>query len=343
MIIVGGGSAGLYLASLIKNATVIEEHRDLGKPVQCTGVLTNEIERFLTKQELRKIIINKIHEAEVHSPNNKVRIKLSTNYIIDNVDFIKLLAKKAEKNKAEILTGYKYLSNNKSELTTDKITLKANYIIGADGPLSTVAKNNGLFEKREFLTGVQARVRIKSENIIKFYPYIGEYAWSVPEDDDIARIGVAARSKAREIFDAFIKKFPGKIIEIQGGVIPMYKPGIKVKQNNTYIIGDAAAQIKNTTGGGIIPGLKAARILSKSPDYYEKNIKELNKELYIHYLINKILRKFTDKDWDSLINDVKDYRVKSIIKNTNRDNAKKMIMKLLVNKPSLLKYGLKLF
>jgi len=210
-----------------------------------------------------------------------------------------------------------------------------------------------LYNKRSFLTGIQARVKIKDLNSRKiiFYPYIGEYAWLAPEGEEYARIGIAAKSNAKLLFDNFIKKFPGKIEEIQGGPIPLHRPGIKVQQivkkNRVSeqgfvvsLLGDAALQIKNTTGGGIIPGLNAAKALSKGFNTYNTELKPLNRELLVHYYMNKALNNYSDKDWDRLINKVNNPKIKMILLKTNRDEAKKMLFKLLT-KPNMLIEGLR--
>lgn len=356
--VIGAGGAGLYFSQKYKQnnpeeeVKVIEEHKEIGKPVQCTGILTDDILKLMPKKDIEKVTLNKIHKTTVHSPNNKVQIPISTNYIICNVSFIQQLYDKAEKQGVQIKNGYRYLNNKGSNIEirnidTKKIeTIKDSKLIGADGPASHVAKNNNLMTKRRFLTGVQARVRIKDfdkENI-DFYPYIGDYAWFTPESDEIARIGVAAEKNAKQIFDSFIKKYPGKILEMQGGPIPLHKLRTKIQNKNkdflVNLVGDSALQIKNTTGGGIIPGMKAAQILAQDINLYPKKLGKLNRELYIHYTIHKILQKYSDKDWDKLIQRTKNEKIQKIIKETNRDQALKLLLKL-ATKSSMIKEGLK--
>lgn len=357
--IIGGGGAGLYFAWKYKEkhpkaeVTIIEEHTDRGKPIQCTGILTKELETLIPKKEIQTFTLNKITKTKIHSPNDSVTTPISTDYIICNVSFIKYLHKKAEKAGVKILEGYRYLGNEDNKIkiknleTKEETIIEDNFLIAADGPTSTVAKNNGLYDqKREFLTGVQARIELKGfdKEQIDFYPHIGEYAWFTPESQTIARVGVAARKNAKKIFDEFIKKYPGKIIEMQGGPIPLHKPGIKVakrtKKLNVALIGDAAIQIKNTTGGGIIPGLKAAKILAENPEKYEKKLGKLNRELYIHYLLNKAFSKYTEKDWDALIKKVNKKSIQKILLNTNRDKALGMMLKFVLN-PSMIAEGIK--
>ena len=54
------------------------------------------------------------------------------------------------------------------------------------------------------------------------------------------------------------------IIEYQAGLIPVYNPRQKAQKENILLIGDAAAQVKATTGGGIIQGLTAAECAANS-------------------------------------------------------------------------------
>jgi len=215
-----------------------------------------------------------------------------------------------------------------------------------------------LYFDREFLTGIQARILLKDldSKKIDFYPTIGEYSWSAPESSEVSRVGVAARSNAKKIFDDFIKKYSGKILEIQGGPIPLHRPRTTVirtqygtqntvggEQDNfsVALLGDAALQIKNTTGGGIIPGLKAANALSDGPVNYKKNLRKLNLELYTHYKLNKVLKKYSDKEWDDLLKTLNTEKTKKILSETTRDAPINLLSELILNNPQLLLTGIK--
>ncbi len=366
--IIGGGGAGLYFSKKYKEknpeeeAIVIEEHTITGKPVQCTGILTKEIEKLLPLEDIEKFTLNKITRTKIYSQNNSFETPISTDRIICNVSFIEYLEKKAESVGVKILNGHKYIENKGRtikirEIKTQKIKeIKTNFLVGADGPSSSVAKNNNLYSERKFLTGVQARIKINDldSQKIDFYPAIGEYAWSAPESAEISRVGVAAQSNAKKIFDDFLKKYPGQIIELQGGPIPLHKPStavIKTLNNNkkspntkfsVALLGDSALQIKNTTGGGIIPGLKAGLALAEGPEKYVSNLKKLNLELLAHYKLNKILKKQTDKEWDELLKLVNKSETKKILSETNRDEPIKMLFKLSLRNPLLIKHALKI-
>lgn len=358
-LIIGGGGAGLYFAIKYKEknpdteVVVVEEHTEIGKPIQCTGILTNEIEKLLPLKDVESFTLNKITKTKVYSKHKSFETKISKDRIICNVSFIEYLHKRADKLGVKILSGHKYLDNDGSivkirNITNKKIIdIKTNFLIGADGPSSLVAKNNSLYSPRKFLTGVQARIKLKDldPSKIDFYPNMGEYAWSAPESSEISRVGVAASSNAKKIFDDFIKKYPGTIIEMQGGPIPLHEPRtpvIQTQKNLTVaLLGDSALQIKNTTGGGIIPGMKAAIALSEGATAYKKNLRKLNLELYLHYEMNKAFRKYNDKDWDELLSIANTNKTKKILSNTNRDSPIKLLAALSLNNPKLMIQGIK--
>ncbi|MFA6073570.1 MAG: NAD(P)/FAD-dependent oxidoreductase [Candidatus Woesearchaeota archaeon] len=393
MLIIGGGSAGLFTAikraqqlqieqtnnqqqtnnsKNFENITIIEEHKSLGLPVQCTGILTDSVHDFFSNSEIKKFTINKINKTTIHSENNTLNLKLNNNIIIDNVKFVEFLENKTDKLNINILTNHKYIHNNiqknsiniRNTITKELKILKTSSLIGADGPLSLVAKNNELTKYRKNLLGMQKRIKLTDDiNSIEFHTNVGEYAWCVPEGNGTARIGVALKLSNplnNKIFNDFLKKYPGKTIETQAGLIPLHHPREKIirtynsststrtssksqpyskSQLNVALVGDAALQIKNTTGGGIIPGLKASEALSFGIDNYTSNLKKLNKELYFHYLIHQILSKYSSKDFDRLLNKIKNEKIKTLLENTNRDNLSKLIL-LLASKPSMIAEGL---
>ena len=202
-----------------------------------------------------------------------------------------------------------------------------------------------MFDKREFWQGIQARVKMKNDNIIEFYPYFGTYAWVVPENKDIARVGLVSKRYANLLFKNFVFKFKDikqkDIIEYQAGIIPKYNPNIKTQKNSIYLVGDAACQVKATTGGGIIQGMIAARALSNSiinnKDYESQWKKMIGKDLYVHLLARNIMDKFMDKDWIKLIKIINSN--KDILETHKRDNIFMMMLRLLIKNPSLMYFA----
>lgn len=358
--VIGGGPVGCYTASLLakkgKKIALFEEHKSIGKPVQCTGIVTSSINNIIKVK--KSIVLNKIKRARIIAGKSSVELRLKNkNLVLDREKFDKSLAEKAESAGARLFPGHKYIGNKGKKVITSRKKVNASNIIGADGPLSPVAKANGMFGKRKFLTGFQARLRIKNDNCVEFYPKIGTIAWVVPENREIVRIGVLAEKNAKKMFESFISKKAGKrgikksIIEYQGGLVPIYNPRQitqKINQKSSiYLVGDAACQVKATTGGGIIQGLAAAEALAESiinNKNYEKSWKKrLGKDLRLHLLMRNMMDKFSSRDWESLISIFSREKPKSIIESYDRDYPVKFIIRLLLSEPRLLYFARHLF
>lgn len=354
--IIGAGPVGNYLSYLLskkKEVNVFEEHSKIGLPVQCTGITTSLLKNII---KLKKdVVVNEIKKGRIYSPNKKfIEIDFKEkNIIVDRYKFDNQIADMAKQNGVKFFLNHKFIGNkNNIALIKDKKNntikkIKYESLVGADGPLSSVAKSNNMFGRREFWNGMQARVRLKNENIVEFYPFFGTYAWVVPENKDIARVGIASTKDLKTLFRNFLFKFKNikekDIIEYQSGIIPKYNPRAKTQNNNVYLIGDSASQVKATTGGGIIQGLSAAKSLShsilKNKNYEKEWRKLIGKELYIHLITRKIMDKFNEKDWNKLVSGID----KSILENNDRDNISIIALKMLLKKPSLLYFTKYLF
>jgi len=347
--IIGAGPSGCYTAYLLakagKEVQIFEEHKEIGSPVHCTGLVTSSINEIL---KLKKgIIINEIGKVKIFSKNNCLELKLKNkNLVLDRKKFDNYLADLAISKGTKIFLNYKFCDNKNRTIkikfnNKKESILKTDCLIGADGPLSQVAKSNNLFGKRKFLTGIQAIAKLKNENYIEFYPSIGTFAWIVPENKETCRIGVASYNNPKDHFHKFLESKNIRVItELQGGLIPIYNPKIKTKKDNIYLVGDAATQVKATTGGGIVQGLKAGKALANSiinnRDYNQEWKKEIGKDLLLHLKMRKIMDKFKEKDWDLLIKLFKKDKTRNIIENFDRDYPNKFVLKLIFNEPRLL-------
>ena len=140
-----------------------------------------------------------------------------------------------------------------------------------------------------------------------------------------------------------MKEKGNKVIEHQAGLVPVYNPKQQIQKRNILLIGDAATQVKATTGGGVVHGLLAAKQLSKPLRHYEKNCKRhVNKDLKLSLLIRKVMDRFSEKDYDELVNMFSKDKLKRIIQNNDRDFPRKFVLKLIAGDPRLLKFGKKI-
>src|SRR3972149_5777277 len=76
VVVVGAGPAGGLVAQHVSNAgfrvAIVEEHREVGEPVQCGGLVTPRVFDYVS---CRDTILGKGHRAEIYSPSGK-RIRL---------------------------------------------------------------------------------------------------------------------------------------------------------------------------------------------------------------------------------------------------------------------------
>ncbi len=351
--IIGAGPAGSYLAYLLakkgKAVTIIEEHNKIGSPVQCTGIVTDSIEKFVKLKN--NVIANKLSTVIAISKHNRTETKTNEIVLYRN-KFDEFMADIATKQGAEILINHQFISLDKNSIKIkdkkNKKIKKINYesLIGADGVSSAVAKAAGLNANTRFYIGMQAKVKLKTDSNV-FETYFGSdfpnfFGWVVTESENTARLGLATFKNPQDYFYRFLKKRTGKkgIISWQSGIIPVYNPKQIIQRKNIYLIGDAATQVKATTGGGIIPSLKAAHTLCdciiNNKNYNKEFKKQSGKELLLHLKLRNILNKFSDKDYDYLLKLMNQERIKRILKKYNRDMPIQLVLNLLLKEPRFL-------
>jgi len=341
--VIGAGPAGCHYASLVnQDVTLFEEHKKIGIPVSCTGIVTDSIKRVLDIP--KELIVSKINTFRIVSPSKKfIDINLDKeNTVMDRAKFDQFLLQKALDNGAKLKINTKFIGYKEKDgkliIKTNKGNYEANILVGADGPKSSVAKFSNLYGKREFLEGLQARVKYKgTPGVTEIRLGLGEFAWIVPEDENIARVGVIGRNVKND-YKTLLNDC--KIIEDQSGLVPLYNPKQKLRKKNIFLIGDAATQIKATTYGGIIYGLLAGKYLAENPDTYESVFNaKLGKDLWMSLKMREAMNKMNEKQYNELITIFNKENNKKIIAEYDRDFPTKFIVQLLMKETKLWKLG----
>ncbi len=364
--IIGAGPAGNYLAYLLsqqgEDVCVYEDHDIIGKPVQCTGIMTSYLHDFMPVDGWEDFVVNTVDGTRVFGPDDEsVYVKLKKNFIVDRALFDQHLGGLARDAGAEYFYKHRFrdcvfgkdgirLGFAHGKIVHDRV------LVGADGPGSLVGKSAGIFGKRRFVVGVQARVALREEidpHVVDFYVdknmdgYIG---WVVPENDHIARVGVASYQHSHEYFQDLMKKRPGEILEWQSGAIPLYTPRLEMARSgrwgNVFLVGDAATMVKATTYGGIIPGMMAAEELcsvileeKNALDYEAGWRKRVGKELWLHLMIRRFMDRFSLMDYKLFIQYVNQEKILDVLGAEDREYPSRLLLKILWREPRFLRFA----
>ena len=356
--IIGAGPAANHLAYHLAKKKwpvhVYEEHKIIGNPIQCTGIMTHAIKEMIPLKA--PVLVNECQTVRVFAPNKKfLDFKLKKkDVIVHRAKFDQYLAKRAQKESAKYHLDHRYTKNEEKKLyfthNKKEVTTTTDILVGADGPNSQVAKNNDLFNNRQFAIGHQVTAKIEMDpSIYEVWLGYGAFAWVVPECDKTARIGLVATHKTKEIFDQFfnMRAKDAKIISHEPGPIPIYDPKIKTQKDFVYLLGDAATMVKATSYGGIIQGMLAAEELAKAitenKSYEKLWRKKIHKDLYMHLKLRHVLDKFSPEEYNELLNLLTKPKTREVIETNERDFLSKFAIKIALSQPRLLKYITKLF
>ncbi len=290
VIVIGGGPAGCETARLIAEkgykVTVAEEHRKIGEPMQCAGLVSLRTLQAATIPA--GIIINQINGAFVHSPGGEVlsiRDKEPYAFVIDRPEFDRKLSEGARCAGAEILTGFRASvgeffpdeASVKLKYCGGETTVKTRLLMGADGANSRVARRINAPGAEDVIRMYAAEVRLKCQEKDMVHIFLGReiapgwFGWVIPVDEKHARVGVGVSGGDKHhpafYFKRMVDAYPGifkgmNIVRGTGGAVPI---GLlsRIYGERTMLVGDAACQTKPISGGGLYLGMLGAGLCAK--------------------------------------------------------------------------------
>jgi digeranylgeranylglycerophospholipid reductase len=320
VVVVGGGPVGLYTAKLCEDlgcrVVVLEEHKRIGEPLQCSGLISSNIERFFPDIREWDVVENEVDSAIIHSPSNEFALrKKNAAYVINRSKFDKRLGRMV---KSKIMLSCKARSvavrKDRTEVNTDKGKIEGRMLVGCDGANSVVAK--GLCVKpRETVKGLMGIVkeRDSSKNVDLYFDkekVRDGFFWKIPRGRKL-EYGVLGRDVN---FDDLEKFFGIKRYERFAGLIPIGHVK-KSYFDRILLIGDAAGQVKPWSGGGVIYGLTSAKIASSvigkafvKNDFRERVLKEyetrwktrMGKQIGLGLFMRRFLKAMNNKQLEML-------------------------------------------
>jgi flavin-dependent dehydrogenase len=147
--------------------------------------------------------------------------------------------------------------------------IEAALVVGADGPQSTVRRELGLPEPDELLVGALQHVPDPDHgdfvDVTLSVPSF--FGWRIPRGEAGVEYGLAAPPDYDVIghLDRWLDREDANRGPRFGGHIPIGPPD-RTHTDRAILLGDAAAQTKPFTGGGILYGLRAAEIAAETLD-----------------------------------------------------------------------------
>ena len=363
IVIVGGSAAGLFTATALARggrAVRVLESKSNFEPDPRTLIVTDHFRNQLGASAATSIL-NEIRRFELFTDGRSAQIALTKpDLIIERSKLIPSLAKEAQEAGAQVSFDSRFisLSPNSRGLHLEvesaglRQELHAASVIGADGATSRVARTAG-WPPIETVPLVQAIVRLPKDcpvdtTRVWFVPDDTPYFyWLIPESSERAALGIIGEgSDTKKRLARFLDKKEMEPLEWQGAQIPVYRKWIPVKRRvgngDVYLVGDAAAQVKVTTVGGIVTGFRGAIGVAQSilRDGASRELRTLRRELDTHRLIRRTMHHFQQKDYSHLV-DLLSMATRNTLSEINRDESARLLWTVLRRQPRLALLGLR--
>lgn len=363
ILVVGGSAAGLHTASQLAQAgravRVLESRPSL--EVSTRTLIVTDHFRTQISEASKSCILNQINRFELFTDGRSAQFSLKKpDLIIERSRLIKSLSEQAVSAGVELTYNSRFLGLRPNgsglkvevDLAGQRTELHAKSVIGADGAVSRVARSAG-WPTIETVPLVQAVIKLPKDcprdtTRVWFIPDDTPYFyWLIPESSERAAVGVIGEhGQATKIsFDRFLARKGFEPLEWQGARIPVYKQWVPVQRTigngEVYLVGDAAAQVKVSTVGGIVTGLRGAQGVADAILQNGKSeLRALRRELGTHWLIRRALHYFQQEDYSRLVDMLNDSTRESLGK-INRDESTRLLWNVVRSQPRLVLMGLR--
>ncbi|WP_136716672.1 geranylgeranyl reductase family protein [Halorientalis salina] len=276
-VVVGAGPAGSRFARRAAERghdVLAFEQGTVGEPLACSGHVSTDVWEFTPPGAREDLLQNEVSGARFHrgGPDSEAhpfyKDEVISN-VIDRVGLDRTLAEAARDAGVDLREKHTVLSvaerRDHVEVTvrgpdgTD--TYRARMVAGCDGPQSRVRSELGLPEPGELLHGVLGFTDDPDhDDFVDVHLTVPRFfAWRIPRGDAGVEYGLATPpgDDVRATFEAFTDAYGVETTRRCSGLIPIGPPK-RVTGRRAFLIGDAAAQTKPFTGGGILYGMTAA-------------------------------------------------------------------------------------
>jgi digeranylgeranylglycerophospholipid reductase len=385
-VIVGAGPAGARtardLAHLGFDVCVLEEHSTIGTPCHCSGLVTP---RTLELADVGDdVILNTIRGAIIHVPGcapATIGGERVHAHVIDRSELDRRVVGQAHKAGATVMSLSRFerftiagdsgrrLKDGHVEIeirregTRSKI--RTRLLVGADGARSRVATQVRGHPPRGVVAGLGATAeydRNPREDHVEVFADPGStpgwFGWTIPLGGGHARLGGGSANgvKPRESFERLRRGFPetfgaARIDRHSGGTIAVWAP-TPMTADRVMLVGDAARQVKPTSGGGIHAALHAAGVAAavaatafrrgdvSNPSlnaYPRRWDRTAGREMRRQHDLRRMFQRLTTRDLQKLLPVLEDASVRSTVDAWGDiDFPSRLVSRIARQRPTLL-------
>ena len=365
VIVVGSSAAGLLTAAKVaaggRDVRVLDAKCGLD-PAPRSLIVTHHF-----REQLREVaassIVNEIRRFELFTDGHSAEVALNKpDLIIERARLIPSLAREAGKVGAKISfdTRFLGLAPNARGLRLEvesggrREELHADQVVGADGAATRVGRSAG-WPPVETVPLVQAIVKLPKDcrvdtTRVWFVPDDTPYFyWLIPENESRGALGIIGEGSGQQTkrnIERFLEKKNLEPVEWQGARIPVYRKWIPVERRigngKVFLVGDAAAQVKVSTVGGIVTGFRGAQGVADALLRGNGNgeLRALRRELATHWLIRKTLHHFEQEHYSYLV-DLLNSATRESLGEIHRDHSTRLLWNVLRRQPRLILLGLR--
>lgn len=365
VVVVGSSVSGLHAAAALARSGLgveVLERKTVADGPGRTWIVTPAIRRLVPDLDA-PAVVHTTGVMEMLAGRAQARVQLADpDLIIERTELIAHLIRRAEAAGVKIRrgqdlltvqpTGSRLLLTVRDRASGDTHALSARHLIGADGVRSTVAELMGT-PPLQAVPVIQARVRLPGgydPDVTRVWferaitPY---FVWLIPDSRETGVLGLVAEKSegSRELLDRFLLSHGAVPLEYQGAMIPLHRRGLKLSwrfgRSRVLLVGDAAAQVKVTTVGGVVSGLRgadaAAQALIRGTSY-RRELRASARELDLHGLIRWSMDRFAQDDYARMLDGV-NARVGDVLYARDRDSMAGAFLRLLRAQPRFLALG----
>ena len=360
---VAGSEAALEASKKNTRVLVLEEHPQVGLPSHCSGVVSIKGLELLGLEAHSSFSQKLIHGARFYPPHGEsieVRRKDPVALILNRMKLDQYIAKQAVAAGAELRAktrASKFDRTTDGDLLTlaDGSKVGAKVVIDASGAGSRLPEQAGLQvpDWTQILPGLQYELvdmKEQSDLVELFFGSKrapGFFAWSIPTGKNSARVGLASKKgNVKKFLDELVKEqWPKAMVDAtKSGSVLVAGPISRCWSPGFIVVGDAAGQVKQTTGGGIViggfcgklAGVAAASAASHSGEESEEFLRNYDSQWREKFgsdlrkmgLARKLFASLSDETLDRLFGVLRD-NVAEIEEEGDMDFQGKIITRML--------------